>query len=335
MLPLIFISVAHGEMVQTTVLPEPVRGEIRIMWYNVENLFNPDNDTIPGDDEFTPDGVRRWTFFRYHKKITAIAKVVVAAGGWDPPDLVGLCEVEDAQVLGDLVQHPILAPYGYRFVHCDSPDHRGMDVACLYREKRFRLLGWEVFESEITTEDRGTRDMLHCWGVWGKGDSLDLFLVHLISKYSGAGATAGFRKRQVSHLVHLVDSVQQLREKSLKVLAGDFNEEMDGYSMEPIRKRVVGGDSIVRVHPDGHLGSYKYRGRWSQIDQFLVCGQVEKYRIKGSILELPALLSHDETYGGIKPHRTYVGYLYNGGISDHLPILLDITGRRFSSHSER
>ncbi len=312
----------------------PAREKIRIMWYNVENLFYPDNDSIPGDDEFTPEGVRHWTYYRYQKKITAIAKVVVAAGLWDPPDLVGLCEIEDARVLRDLVRHPILAPYGYRFVHVNSPDHRGMDVVCLYRQKRIRLTGWEVFESKITQEDRGTRDILHFWGVWGKSDSLDLFLVHLISKYSGVGATAELRKRQVSQLVHHVDSVHQVRANSLKVLVGDFNEEMEGYSMEPMRMGIVGGDTIGRISLEGRLGSYKYRGRWSQIDQFLVCGQVKGYLFNGYMLELPVLLSPDETYGGIKPHRTYVGYRYNGGISDHLPILLDINGQSFLSFSE-
>lgn len=312
----------------------PGRGDICILWYNVENLFYPGNDTIPGDDEFTPEGVRHWTYYRYQKKITAIAKVVVAAGRWDPPDIVGLCEIEDASVLKDLVQHPILASYGYHFVHFNSPDHRGMDVACLYREKRIRLTGWEVFKSNSTQENRGTRDILHFWGAWGKSDSLDLFLVHLISKYSGVGATAEPRKRQVSDLVHWVDSVHEIRANSIKVLAGDFNEAMEGYSMEPIRMGFIGGDSIGRIYLEGRLGSYKYRGRWSQIDQFLVCGQSEEYLFSGYVLELPVLLSPDETYGGIKPRRTYVGYKYNGGISDHLPIILDISGHSFPGFSE-
>ena len=310
---------------------KPERGEIRIMWYNVENMFHPDDDTIAGDDEFTPEGVRRWSYGRYRKKLTAIAKVIVASGGWEPPELVGLCEVENALLLEELVQHPILAPYGYRFLHSDSPDRRGMDVACLYREKRIQLLGWKVYASESGTGDRGTRDMLHVSAVWGQRDSLDLFLVHLISKYSGAGFTAELRKRQVRYLVQLVDSVHQIRSNSLKVLAGDFNEVLEGYSMEPIRNGSVGGDPIRGIQLEGSLGSYKYRGRWSRIDQFLVCGRVGPNRFNGSILELPVVLCCFEVSGGIKPHRTYVGYLYNGGISDHLPALMDISGRPFSN----
>ena len=74
------------------------RGEIRIMWYNVENLFHPTVDTLHGDDEFTPEGVRHWTYSRYRKKITNAAKVIIAAGLWDPPDVVGLGEIEEASL---------------------------------------------------------------------------------------------------------------------------------------------------------------------------------------------------------------------------------------------
>lgn len=307
---------------------------LRIMWYNTENLFHPDNDTIQGDDEFTPEGVRYWTRDRFERKLTALAKVIIAAGAWDPPDLVGLCEVEDARILEILVQHPILAPYGYRFVHRDSPDHRGMDVACLYREKRIRLSSWRISESEVRMSDEGTRDLLHFCGVWGDHDTLDLLLVHFISKYRGAGATADPRRRQAAQLAHLADSVSRVRVTGLTVLAGDFNAEMGEYSMEPLGRVVMAGDTLRPVHLEGP-GSYKYKGTWSTIDQFLVCGQLRRYRIEGTILCLPVLLTRDETYGGEKPHRTYEGYNYAGGISDHLPVVLDITLRPFSARSGR
>ena len=245
------VAIAVPLFIQFAFAIEPGRSNIRtnkdeilIMWYNVENLFHPENDSIPGDDEFTPEGVRRWTYNRYKKKLTALSKVIISAGGWDPPDLVGLCEVEDATVLEDLVRHPILAPYQYQFIHRDSPDRRGMDVACLYREKRIQPKAWEVIKSEATKKESGTRDILHIWAMWGKGKSLDLFLVHLISKYSGAGATAELRKRQVGQLLNRVDSVQKIRVHSLKVMAGDFNEELEGYSMEPAREWYVGEDRL-------------------------------------------------------------------------------------------
>ena len=79
------------------------RGESCLVWYNVENLFYPDNDSIAGDDEFTPQGLRHWTWSRYRDKLTALAKVIIASGRGEPPELVGLCEVENALVLEDCV----------------------------------------------------------------------------------------------------------------------------------------------------------------------------------------------------------------------------------------
>ena len=88
----------------------PGGGSLRIMWYNVENLFHPGDDSIAGDDEFTPGGLRHWSFERYRKKLTGLAKVIVAAGRGEPPEVVGMCEVENRMVLEDLVSHPVLAP---------------------------------------------------------------------------------------------------------------------------------------------------------------------------------------------------------------------------------
>ena len=314
--------------------PSP-RGELRILWYNVENLFHPTDDTIPGDDEFTPEGVRHWTIYRYRKKVTSIAKVIVAAGQWDPPDLVGMCEIEGAAVLEDLVRHPILEPYGYRFIHRDGPDRRGMDVACLYREKRITLAGWNTYAPPVAPGMRPTRDILHVWMSVGAKDTMDLFLVHLISKYSGAGATAEARKNQARGLVRLADSIRNRRPHGLIILAGDFNEEYAGYSLEPVRTSLVGNDSIRKIGLSGGEGTYRYRGTWSHIDQFMITGQAQRYRVSGSILALQALIIPDGSYGGMKPARTYEGFQYRGGVSDHLPILLDITRRPFSIRAER
>jgi len=297
------------------------------MWYNVENLFFPGDDSLASDDDFTPDGVRRWTYTRYRAKLTALARVIVAAGEWEPPDVVGLCEVEEATVLEDLVRHPVLDAYEYHYIHKQSKDHRGMDVACLYRENRVRLAEWSGHTPEPTMVRGGTRDIINLCFAWGRADTLDLFLVHLISKYAGAGATAQVRINQAQWLLSLADSVHTIREGSLKVLAGDFNDSFQGYSLKPLQRGWIGGDSLISVSLSGGEGSYKYRGRWSQIDQYLVGGPLGKNRIDGSVLNLWPLITEDEVYGGVKPARTYEGYSYAGGISDHLPILLDISHR--------
>jgi len=300
---------------------EAERGDLRLMWYNVENLFHPSDDSLPGDDEFTPEGVRAWTYKRYRQKLSCLARVIVAAGRWQPPDLVGLCEVESPQVLEDLVSHPILAPFAYSYLHSESQDHRGMDVACLFRPERIDLIDWEYLGPvEEEAFDR-TRDLLFLSGVWSRKDSFDLVLVHFISRYRGSGLTANYRRRQAAMLAALLDSLGRRSPDRLLLAAGDFNDGRDGWSMEPL--------SGLQTLPSEEFPSYKYRGIWNGIDFFLVSGRHDLYRIRGGLFNHPGLLVADLSYGGQKPFRTYDGYRYSGGYSDHLPVFLDISRRSF------
>lgn len=296
---------------------------LRILWYNVENLFHPSDDTLAGDDEFTPSGIRRWDEFRYQKKLTALARVIVAAGGWVPPEVVGLCEVEERRVLEDLSSHPILAPYGYQVIHRDGPDHRGTEVACLWRGRRVRVERWRSVPSVLAGRGERTRDLLSLELIWGR-DTLDLLFVHLISKYRGEGVTALPRREQVSQLVAMMDSLYRRHPGHWRVVAGDFNDPPEAFSMEPVRQLRDSALHLVQVPLTGRPGSYKYRGKWEQIDQFLLSSGRKEYRVRGEILSLPPLLIGDESDGGVKPFRTYQGPIYKGGISDHLPILLEI-----------
>jgi hypothetical protein len=324
------------------------RGDLCLMWYNVENLFHPSDDSLAGDDEFTPAGVRGWSYRRYYQKLTSLARVIVAAGRWQPPGVVGLCEVEGPQVLEDLVSHSILAPYHYSYIHRDGPDHRGMDVACLFRPERVTPLSWEFFSPAQREGMDQTREMLHLRGLWGRKDTLDLIFVHFISRYRGAGVTATYRREQAKKLSFLIDSLGNRSPTSLVVVGGDFNDSRDAWSLEPLsyppdpsdpsdlasqnsQTSSVSSTSYVSITslPSEEFPSYKYRGVWSSIDFFLVSGAVFPYKIRGTVFNNPRLLMPDLSYGGEKPNRTYVGYSYAGGYSDHLPVLLDISRSPF------
>ena len=104
---------------------------------------------------------------------------------------------------------------------------------------------------------------------------------------------------------------------------GDFNEVYRGYSMEPMRSARFGRDSLTVLLPGEGNGSYKYRGRWSPIDQVLL-QQSFPLPVRVSTLQLHPLLTEDLEYGGRKPRRSYEGYSYAGGVSDHLPLLIDL-----------
>jgi len=119
---------------QQLLLSRQVSQNYCCMFYNVENLFHPSVDTVSGDDEnFTPGGTRRWTFYRYNKKVAEICKVILAVNGWDPPEIICFSEIENRKVLADIATHPLLVNFSYGIIHRDSPDHRGIDVGMLYR----------------------------------------------------------------------------------------------------------------------------------------------------------------------------------------------------------
>ena len=114
---------------------------VRIMFYNVENLFDIYDDSLKDDNDFLPDGLMRWNLTRYNKKINSLYKTIVAAGEWNPPAVVAFCEVENRKVLEDLVYGTYLSKYNYGIIHEESPDQRGIDVCMIYRNDcRYYLL---------------------------------------------------------------------------------------------------------------------------------------------------------------------------------------------------
>ena len=158
----------------------------------------------------------------------------MAAGRWQPPELVGLCEVENAQVLEDLIAHPILARFDYAYLHRDGPDHRGMEVACLFRPERFDVIDWRYVDPVEGEGFDQTREMLYLQGSWGRKDSLGLFLVHFISRYRGSGQTASYRRSQAERLTGLMDSVACRSEGKLVLAACRNNNDPD-----PTEKRFL------------------------------------------------------------------------------------------------
>ena len=149
----------------------------RVMFYNVENLFDCRHDTLKNDYEFLADSPKGWMPARYHDKLAKIAKVIIATGEKNVPDLVELCEVENDHCLKDLTENSPLREAGYRYVMTDSPDERGIDVALLYQRGSFKLLDKSSIPVPYQeVERRPTRDILHVAGKVVSGDTLDVFV---------------------------------------------------------------------------------------------------------------------------------------------------------------
>ncbi len=300
----------------------------RILFWNVENLFDTKDDPQKNDNEFLPDATRHWDNFRYWNKLKNVAKGIIASGDGYVPDLVGLCEVENDSCLYDLTRRSPLREADYRYVMTDSPDRRGIDVALLYQRGSFKLLRHQSVRIPYERSGKGpTRDILHVVGKVLSGDTLDVFVCHAPSRSGGQGKSEAYRRLVSGILKHTVDSVMLIRQHPCVVVMGDFNDYPTGKSMQTL----CSDGRLHNLMKDKKEGTYRYRGEWGILDQFLVSenlleqnGCIRTSARHAQILRHSFLLEEDKKYGGDKPYRTYNGMKYQGGFSDHLPIVLDL-----------
>ena len=312
--------------------------EFSFMFYNAENFFDCENDSIASDDEFTPDGDRRWNYGRLHSKTERLAKVILAAGKWNPPVLVGLCEIENSTVLELLTKSKILSQHNYKIVHKDSPDERGIDVALIYRPEFFRPFDYQAIPL-IDPDDKGfkTRDILHVSGVLNGCDTLHIFVNHWPSRYGGIMETIKYRRLAAETLSHSIQGVLGKDPLAKIVCMGDFNDSPKDESLTKVLGSKANDDPKVSGEMinlsfgwlSNNVLTIKSQYTWEIFDQWIVSdsflGSNSCYNfIKAEIFSPDFLLEPDQKFGGVKPKRTYVGFKYQEGFSDHLPILLRV-----------
>ena len=216
---------------------DDARGDqgIRIVFYNVENLFDTENDPVKFDDDFTPEGIKNWNSYRMYDKLKKTSKTLLSAGGWEAPALIGLCEIENRFVLEKLVAMPALEPSTYRIAHKESPDRRGIDVALLYRPDKFDLLHEEAIHMSFPFDTAiRTRDILYVKGLVNKGDTLHVFINHWPSRRGGQVASEPRRVHVASVLKARTDSLLTRNPKAAIVIMGDFNDSPENKSIHEI-----------------------------------------------------------------------------------------------------
>lgn len=323
----------------SAIFPE---GRFRIMFYNVENLFDTKDDSLKNDDQFLPDGFMRWTPWKYWEKLRNIARVITAVGGMQSPALVGLCEIENDSVIFDLTKRSPLRAQEYAYIISDSPDERGIDVALLYQRHQFRLLESKEYEIRFSERNhRPTRNILHAVGNLINGDTLDVFVCHFPSRSEGQRETEPLRVAAAALLREKTDSLFRTREEARILIMGDFNDHPDNKSLsrtlqarrltvQPNKKGLY--NLFYHRMKERDFGSYKYQGRWEVLDQFIVSGSMltgsDSISVNGNnahIFRAGFLFEEDTRYYGRKPFSTTLGPRYIGGFSDHLPIYMDLS----------
>ncbi len=308
--------------------------ETLAMFYNVENLFDTQDDSVVRDEEYLPQAQKGWTYERMYRKVVRVYQVLVASGEGELPAIVGLCEVENRFVLERLVYDTPLSRAGYRVIHRDSPDARGIDVALIYRPELFEPDSSEWLHVDLPGGGQ-TREILHVRGRLLGVDSVHVYVNHWPSRYGGAAGSEPRRFAAAAALASSVRKVMQAQVQPNVIVMGDFNDEPQQESMLMINRILAFGDSAAErrlvnlAGPGGaaRSGTIKHSGRWAVFDQVLVSHTLAEgmnrlaVRDKEmSIFGFGFLLEPDERYSGGRPYRTYLGPQYHGGFSDHLPV---------------
>lgn len=306
----------------------------RIVFYNVENYFDTFEDSTNTYNEFTPEGDRHWTYSRYHQKRNRIYKVITALGRWESAAIVAFAELENRFVLEDLIDNTPLKNYNYQVVHHESGDHRGIDVGLIYDPDKVTLLSSRPIR--LLTDDDSeieTRDILYAKCLIAE-DTLHLFINHWPSRYGGMLQSAPLRKLAAKSLKAVSDSICIADKNPNILIMGDFNDDPDDESIQILTNHEEGCrlyNLALFASNTQVKGTLKYQADWNTFDQVIIsanmltnANSMAVQNGTGYIFDAAFLLEPDEKHLGIKPKRTYIGYRYNGGFSDHLPVFVDI-----------
>ena len=298
-------------------------------FYNIENLFDIYNEDLKHDSDFTDTSEKRWTLKRYKNKITKISFALSQIGLKETkmhPAIVGLAEVENQSVLKDLTTHKNLKNCNYNFVHFDSKDERGIDVAFLYDTKVFTVLESKV-HSIVFKKDNGnldyTRDILHIYGSF-LDEKLDIIVNHWPSRRDGNNETAKKRMTASNKVTEIITNIRTKNENAKIIVMGDFNDDPSSNSIKSLidKNNLYNAmDTLLSIN----RGTTIYRGDWNLFDQ-IICSvncfnrKSKKLRFdKANIFDVDFLKQQDGNYKGA-PYRTYIGKQYKGGYSDHFPV---------------
>ena len=311
-----------------------------IGFYNLENLFDTEDDPNIFDEDFTPSGKRLWTEDLYTEKLGNMAKVIAELGTELTPDgiaILGVSEIENRKVLEDLVAEEQLKNRDYQIVHFDSPDKRGIDVGLLYQAKYYEVTNSKAIPLMIYDDKEErifTRDILLVSGNF-QGEPLHILVNHWPSRRGGEKASAPLRNAGADRCKLIIDSLKQIDANAKFMPLADLNDD----PVSPSVKKHLAAQSDLKKLKKGDLfnpmykyykkgiGTLAYRDAWSLFDQIILTESLTNKKQKGfqyyrtDIYNKKYLVQKTGRYKGY-PYRTFSGDTYQGGYSDHYPVFV-------------
>lgn len=342
LIPSLLFLFCFGNCAQVKKTPDTATTSAKpaaiVAFYNVENLFDTEDDPKIDDNEFLPNTDKQWTPERYQTKLSKLTQVLDSIGHGTLPALIGLVEIENRKVLQDLLGKAN-ASQTYGIVHYDSPDQRGIDVALLYNKNSFTPTQSEPL-SVVFPFDPGTptRDILYVQGTF-KGEDLHIFVNHWPSRRDGEEKSEPKRMTAATVARQKLDAIFTNNPQAKIIMMGDFNDEPHNNSItkglqaeltdKPQKPDATMFDLMGPIEQSGQ-GSYNYQGDWNMLDQFIVSSALLTAK-KGLSLNFtdahiynPDWILYKAGNGDKSPNKTYGGNKYYGGYSDHLPVYLQL-----------
>ncbi len=304
----------------------------KVVFYNVENLYDTIDDPHKNDNEFLPTSKVAWTSERMYHKIHNIGKVLVSIDSVNLPAAIGLAEVENNKILEDLVEQTKLRNGNYKAILEEGADPRGIDVGFLYRPEILKYVSHKAIPSAKLFK---SRFILYIKLTDSRSDTLHIFVNHWKSREGGQDETEAKRIENAGILRFSVDSILSLDPKANIIIMGDFNDEPGNTSIaqtlgavKPVKKPSATAlyDLLWDPFVKGD-GTLFYKG-WDVFDQIIVSGNLlMKKRGKGPEIRTPYAYIHKLDWmlyknknGVMVPNRTASSKEYFGGFSDHLPV---------------
>jgi hypothetical protein len=307
-------------------------------FWNVENLYDTINDPAKLDEEFLPEGLNAWTGDRYWTKIDHLSRVISEMGTDVTPDglaIIGLCEIENKNVLKDLVAAPKLKARNYQIVHFEGPDARGVDPALLYNPNYFKLTKAVAYRFTLVTDSaHKTRDQLVVSGLFS-GEPMTIIVNHWPSRRGGEEASRPNRIAAAKLVRHIADSISRGNPDTKIVIMGDLNDDPTN---ESVKKHLNTYGDISQNYSDKYfnameplfkkgIGSLAWQDAWNLFDQIIVNkpmipGGYKSFQFYRAFVYNKSYLCSD--FGNFKgyPFRTYSGGSYTAGYSDHFPVYM-------------
>jgi len=304
-----------------------------VAFYNVENLFDIYDDPDTADEAFLPKSERRWTKKRYKKKLYKLATAISQIGKdrtGNAPSIVGLAEVENKDVIEDLLEMKHLKKAGYSYVHYDSPDERGIDVALLYKKSEFTVTNSKPFSIDLTVDQDNpdyTRDILLVEGVFNN-EPVKIIVTHWSSRREGEKETEYKRLIASDKVIEIITNLRVNEPHAKIMVLGDFNDDPSSKSIQQLVHKLELFNPMETLLSYTR-GSLNHNFQWNIFDQILISTNFFETKkgvhsfSKADIFDKEFLTQYEGKYKG-QPFRTYVGPRYKGGYSDHFPVFIQL-----------